>query len=67
MNAPTRGVHPPRRGAAVCVGDDAGMAHPSPTSPDGQDRYRDVQIALVHAVLAIAAGIVQLGEGNTVA
>ena len=33
----------------------------------GADRDRQVQIALVHAVLAIAAGIVQPGEGNTVA
>jgi hypothetical protein len=33
----------------------------------GADRDRDVQVALVHAVLSIAAGIVQPGEGNTVA
>jgi hypothetical protein len=31
------------------------------------DRDRHVQIALVHAVLAIAAAIVQPGEGNAVA
>jgi hypothetical protein len=31
------------------------------------DRDRHVQIALVHAVLAIAAGIVRPGEGNTAA
>jgi hypothetical protein len=31
------------------------------------DRDRHVQVALVHAVLSIAAGIIQPGEGNTVA
>ena len=31
------------------------------------DRDRHVQIALVHAVLAIAAGIIHPGEGNTAA
>ena len=31
------------------------------------DRDRDVQIALVHAVLSIAAGIIDPGEGNTAA
>ena len=33
----------------------------------GAERDRQVQIALVHAVLAIAAGIIDPGEGNTVA
>jgi hypothetical protein len=33
----------------------------------GADRDRHVQIALVHATLAIAAGIIRPGEGNTAA
>ena len=33
----------------------------------GADRDRDVQIALVHATLAVAAGIIRPGEGNTAA
>ncbi len=33
----------------------------------GADRDRHVQVALVHAVLAIAAGIIRPGEGNTAA
>jgi hypothetical protein len=31
------------------------------------DRDRHVQVALVHAVLTIAAGIIHPGEGNTAA
>ena len=33
----------------------------------GADRDRHVQIALVHAVLSVAAGIIHPGEGNTAA
>ena len=33
----------------------------------GAERDRHVQVALVHAVLAIAAGIIHPGEGNTAA
>jgi hypothetical protein len=32
----------------------------------GAERDRHVQVALVHATLAIAAGIVHPGKGNTV-
>jgi hypothetical protein len=38
-----------------------------PLAKRSADRDHHVQIALVHAVLAIAAGIVQPGEGKTVA
>jgi hypothetical protein len=31
----------------------------------GADRDRHVQVALVHATLAVAAGIIHPGEGNT--
>jgi hypothetical protein len=33
----------------------------------GAERDREVQVALVHAVLSIAAGIMRPGEGNTAA
>ena len=33
----------------------------------GADRDRDVQVALVHATLSVAAGVIYPGERNTAA
>jgi len=58
---------PPNAAAGEHFADAERILAALPLVKRGAERDRHVQIALVHAVLAIAAGTTHPGEGNTAA
>jgi hypothetical protein len=60
-------TQPPNAAAGEHFADAERILAALPLVKRGADRDRDVQVALIHATLAIAAGIIRPGEGNTAA